>query len=141
MTTIFSDAEIVKVMDTYEDLVAEFGGNDGLALSVACKEVEVENENCEDSDLDEEEKQYLLHLCEDCEDSDLDEEEKQNDIEQIGGWAYNRLKCKGYDYWYSTGNDFRYGIECNNLLVNGEKMCKDCRDNREVVIADSMGEE
>ena len=43
MTTIFSDAQIVKVMDTYEDLVAEFGGDDGLALSTACNEVEVEN--------------------------------------------------------------------------------------------------
>ena len=40
MTTTFSDAQIVRVMDTYEDLVAEFGGDDGLALSTACNEVE-----------------------------------------------------------------------------------------------------
>ena len=103
----FDDSQIVKVMDTYEDLVAEFGGDDGLALSVACKEVEYKND------------MNKLNLCDN--DSCLAMEikyfdtatlkkvykgkmvvrpwwsreyitEKQKDIEQIGGWAYSRME-------------------------------------------------
>lgn len=96
----FDDAQIVKVMDTYEDLVAEFGGDDGLALSVACKEVEVENswEKLMDEIYD---KGFKSDLKIDIIMFDTDTlkpfyewetlNEKQKDIEQIGGWAYSRI--------------------------------------------------
>ena len=182
----FDDSQIVKVMDTYEDLVAEFGGDDGLALSVACNEVEfgvklpyrVNEDGSKSMDnsylameithfdtdtlkkvrkrkmvvrpwwsrefmeadtkyFDEDmrkcekcgdwEKYFNMsyddslgeHYCEDCEDSD----DEQNDIEQIGGWAYSRLKCKE-----EIGCRYNIvGCQYNSLLETVDSpICRGC---------------